>query len=246
MHGNTRVDPYPDRMPDELSRVEVELSGTVRDYWRARLRQHTADVYAGLALSKFPEDLRVYEHLLWASSPSTVVEIGTHEGGSALWFRDRLETLVRYGRIASCQVISIDLDVSAARDAIGRIDPGFEQTIILLEGDVLDPALPARVAELIGQGDRCLVVDDSAHTYETTIAALRGFSRFVPVEGFFVVEDGAVDFPTLRLDSTWPRGVIPAVAEWLSSDDGAGFEVRRELELYGISCHPWGFLQRVA
>ena len=42
---------------------------------------------------KFPEDLRVYEHLLWQTAPSTVIEVGVKDGGSALWFRDRLRTL---------------------------------------------------------------------------------------------------------------------------------------------------------
>jgi hypothetical protein len=33
--------------------------------------------------------------------------------------------------------------------------------------------------------------------------------------------------------------------DWLGSPAGAVFRVRRELELYGISCHPEGFLQRL-
>ena len=40
------------------------------------MRQHTQDSYAGLGMSKFPEDLRTYEHLLWLRRPDTVIEIG--------------------------------------------------------------------------------------------------------------------------------------------------------------------------
>ena len=57
----------------------------------------------------------------------------------------------------------------------------------------------------------CFVVEDSAHTYETTLAALGSFARFVPQGGFFVVEDGCVDIEEMRLAPDWPRGVLPAM-----------------------------------
>ena len=83
------------------------------------------------------------------------------------------------------------------------------------------PGLPARVRGLIEPGARCLVVEDSAHDYETTSAALRGFAQFVSVGGFFVVEDGVVDVEALRVDEDWPRGVRKATEDWLQRD-GSG------------------------
>jgi cephalosporin hydroxylase len=87
-------------------------------------------------------------------------------------------------------------------------------------------------------------VEDSAHTFETTRAALRGFAGFVAPGGFLIVEDGCVDVDAMRLSEQWPRGVLPALEEWLATPAGGEFVVRRELELYGVSCHPKGFLQR--
>jgi cephalosporin hydroxylase len=127
-----------------------------------------------------------------------------------------------------------------------RVDDRYEEDIALMAGDVRDPDLPAQVAELIRDEARCLVVEDTAHEYETTLAALRGFARFVPAGGFFVVEDGCVDVEEMRVRPDWPRGVLPAIAEWLASDDGRQFIQRRDLEIYGVSCHPHGFLQRQA
>ena len=48
----------------------------------------------------------------------------------------------------------------------------------------------------------------------------------------------------MRISDDWPRGVLPALEEWLQTPEGSDFTVRRDLELYGISCHPSGFLQR--
>jgi cephalosporin hydroxylase len=82
--------------------VSIDLTvATMLEYWRARADQHIHDAYVGVPLSKFPEDLRVYEHLLWLQTPDTVIEVGTQWGGSALWFRGRLRTLRDYGRIGS-------------------------------------------------------------------------------------------------------------------------------------------------
>jgi len=225
--------------------VETRLNETVLDYWLKRVEQHTQDSYVGVGMSKFPEDLRVYEHLLWEAKPNVVIEIGSHLGGSALWFRDRLRTMARYSSHDCVRVVSVDLDTSAARTNLGAVDPFFEETIVLVEGDVRNEATAAGVEAALPPDPLCFVVEDSAHTYETTLAALRSFARLVPEGGFFVVEDGCVDVEEMRLAPDWPRGVLPAIKAWLETDEGSRFRVRRDLELYGLSCHPGGFLQRV-
>ncbi len=111
-------------------------------------------------------------------------------------------------------------------------------------GDLNDSALPEAVADELYADSNCLVVEDSAHVYSTTRAALDGFARFVGPGGFFVVEDGCVDVEEMRLLPDWPRSVLPAIDDWLASPEGQEFSVRRELEVYGLSCHPRGFLQR--
>jgi cephalosporin hydroxylase len=88
------------------------------------------------------------------------------------------------------------------------------------------------------------VIEDSAHVYATTRATLDAFSALVPVGGFMVVEDGCVDIDELRIRNDWPRGVLP-LDDWLATEAGQAFVTRRDLELYGVSCHPRGFLQRV-
>jgi cephalosporin hydroxylase len=234
-------------MPEALPpAVKAPLGETLRDYWLDRVRQHVHDSYAGLPISKFPEDLRVYEHLLWISRANVVIEIGAQHGGSTLWFRDRLVTFASYGRVASPIVISIDLETETAAANLKAADPAYAESIALIEGNVSDPSLPDVVAGKLPRSSRCIVVEDSLHTYETTLAALRGFARFVPPGGFFVVEDGCVDVDEMRADEDWPRGVLPALHDWLQSPQGSSFRVRRDLELYGVSCHPEGFLERTA
>ncbi len=223
---------------------ERRLDSTLREHWFDRLDRHFADSYAGVRLLKFPEDLRVYEHLLFQTRPEAVIEIGVENGGSALWFRDRLATISRYGGPLP-QVISIDIAPQRARHDLAAADPDYARDITLLEGDVCDPALPERVAALLPPHARCFVIEDSAHTYPTSLAALNGFARFVAPGGWFVVEDGCVDVDALRPSEDWPRGVQAAIEEFLATPAGAAFERRRDAEVYGLTSHPGGFLQRV-
>lgn len=235
-HGAPGIGPPP---------VSFDLARPAKEYWDDRVRQHTQDSYAGVGLAKFPEDLRAYEHIMWAERPEVVIELGTSFGASALWFRDRLRWLEAYGRIRSGQVITIDLEVDVPRRLLAEADPRFEEAITLIAGDVRDPGLPDIVARQLPRDARCLVIEDSAHEYDTTMAALVGFARFVPRHGFIVVEDGYVDIEERRTAPELPRGVLPAVEDWLRTPEGKRFIRERDAEMYGVSSHPQGFLRRV-
>jgi cephalosporin hydroxylase len=226
--------------------MEERLGAPLRELFAERLQTVFGDRYAGVLTMKFPEDLRVYEHLLWLMAPDAVIELGTHSGGSALWFRDRMASFERYGGPPP-RVITVDLAVHNAIANIEAADPdALRGEITVLEGDVTDPDLPARVADLLPAGARCLVTEDSAHVAQTTRAALDGFARFVPLGGWFVVEDGVVDDPNLRLSYEHEAGgVQSAIDEWLATEPGSGWDLRRDLEIYGVTCHQHGYLQRM-
>ena len=101
--------------------VERDLDEPFAEFWRRRIDQHNEDSYAGVPLAKFPEDLRVYQHLLWESRADTVIEAGTKWGGSMLWFRDQLRTFAGYGRLGrEPQVIGVDLATGPARTLLSE------------------------------------------------------------------------------------------------------------------------------
>ncbi len=239
---------FEDNLPNP---IELDLEESLRRYYKRRTVQSAQDWYAGVRMAKFPEDLRAYEHLLWQDRVDTVIELGAAFGGSALWFRDRMRAMEHYGRIAApSRVISIDVDVDRPRALLDEADRSWEERITLVAGDVRDPELPKAVGRLVADGARVLVVEDSAHVYETTMGALKGFARFVGVGGYFVVEDGFVDIPEMVPGeefgwSQGPTGVLPALEDWLRTRQGKRFTVRRDLELYGLTSHPSGFLQRI-
>jgi cephalosporin hydroxylase len=239
-------------LPEPIGR---DLDETVADYWRRRLAAGApgSDSWAGVPLLKLPEDLRVYQHLLWESRADTVIELGAKWGGSLLWFRDQLRTFAGYGRLErDPAVIGVDLITAPAGIVLDRAEPAWREQIALVQGDVTAEETISRVRSELRPGARCLVVEDAAHTAEVTRAALDGFAELVPPGGFYVVEDGHVDLerlhpegpPELTQLGITTGGVQRAISEWLQTPTGRGFTRRQDLELYGITSNPGGYLQR--
>jgi cephalosporin hydroxylase len=235
--------------------VDPRMEQPLGDYWRRRIEQHHDDGWAGVPLAKFPEDLRVYQHLLWESRADTVIELGTKWGGSLLWFRDQLRTFAGYGRLGrEPKVVGVDLATDHAVTLLDRADPSWREQIALIEGDLREPATQRRIEAEVDPLARCLVVEDAAHTGEVTRAALDGLAHFVPKGGFYVVEDGHVDIerlhpdgpPEIRQLGVTAGGVQAAIGEWLDTAAGSEFERRDDLELYGVTSNPGGYLQRRA
>ena len=187
----------------------------------------------------------VLEHRMTESSNRFLVN-ACHESAPPppLAGRGLCSVVVGHGRAGG----RADADATAAR-LIPR--PGLARTgkhpnrARVHPGEQRSRIAARQVAALIPAGARCLVVEDSAHNYDTTLAASDGFARFVPAGEYFVVEDGCVDIKEMRLSNDWPRGVLRAIRVWLATPGGGKFTVRRDLERYGLICHPHGFPQRV-
>ena len=227
--------------------IEKELGSSLGEYYLERIRIHMNDSYAGVRMRKLPEDLRTLEEIIWECRIDVVLEIGLGMGGSALWFRDRLRTLAAYGHIADPLVVSVDVRCDPAREALSAADPAYADSIKLVEGDVCEPDVAEQVRRILPAGARILVVDDSAHMYESTMATLRHFASLVPLNGYVVIEDGHRDLDGM-LPAEVPgraHGVVQAISDWLEGEGRENFVQRRDLERYIVTSNPGGWLQRI-
>jgi len=215
-------------------------------FWRSRIELHGRDTYAGVRMSKFPEDLRTYEKILWERAPRVVVELGVQYGGSTLWLRDRLFDFQRYRSRPAPLVIAADIDLTEARKSFDDLPPEGTAGIELLEGDIRDDRLLAEIRAMVPDDAEVLVIEDAQHDATTTFAALRGLAPLVRAGGYYMVEDTCVDVETLRVNSQWPRGCGTALEQWLADDPlGRRFRRRSDLQPYGLTCHPGGLVQRL-
>jgi cephalosporin hydroxylase len=212
----------------------INLGMSLLDFYKARLLNqiHYVDLYKGVRILKLPEDLRTYERLIEDSKPEVIVELGIEAGGSSLWFADRLSNILGGG-----EVIGVDIDTKAARENIS-----YDKRITIIDGDLTAPETIKAVYDAVG-GRRAMIIEDAAHTYECTLSAMNNYSELVPVGGWFIVEDGIVDIEELRVYKEAPRGVIPALNDFMETEVGKKF-TRLRLAPYGITANPGGWLQR--
>lgn len=172
---------------------EMNFDTSVLEYWRSRIDSHLSDTYMGVPMLKLPEDLAMYEHIMYEAKVNVVVELGTGCGGSAMWFRDRLLTMELADHVDNIRVITVDI--------VDRIQRGFHRNkIVGLYGDITDPDALGLVKSYLFPDDRVMVIEDSAHTYNTTYDALANYSDLVSVGSYFVVEDTYIDNIKLRPD----------------------------------------------
>lgn len=185
---------------------------------------HANFTYKGIPTWKCPFDLAIYSMLLWEVKPATIIEIGTHAGGSALWLRD---TMRAYG--LNPLIISID------RAPTFPHFPG----IVFAEGDArnLQDILPDIFPRPL------FVIEDADHRPETTLAVLRFFDARTGPGDHIIVEDGIVHE---LYHADFAGGPLVAIRQFLS-ERGGDWEIdRRWCDFFGknVTWNLDGYLRR--
>jgi cephalosporin hydroxylase/predicted SAM-dependent methyltransferase len=134
--------------------------------------------YKNTPLQKNPFDYALYPMLLWQFRPRTIIEIGSKEGGSALWMGDLCDT---FG--LDCSIHSID---------IVRVATVKHRRVQFHEGDGrnLGNTLTEKMLKRLPRP--WLVIEDADHSYDTTHAVLQFFEEHLTPTDMLVVEDGII------------------------------------------------------
>jgi cephalosporin hydroxylase len=140
--------------------------------------------YKGRKFLKNPFDLGIYLQLLQRLAPRTIIEVGASEGGSACWFRDMSDALG-----LNTEILTMDIHEPA--------EP-IEQ-VSFFTADSTRPGETFPHARISAAKHPILVIEDSAHSYESVKAVLDYFDPHLLPGDYIVVEDGIVaDLPAPR------------------------------------------------
>ena len=143
-----------------------------------------ANHFLGVKALQHPLDVWVTLELIAEQRPDVIVDIGTHEGGSAALWATMLEQVNPDGRVVSVDIE--DLVTSAAEL------PVVQERVDFLVGSSVDPEIVAEVKRRVG-GGKALVILDSLHTREHVLAELEAYSDLIDVGGYIVVQDTVAD-----------------------------------------------------
>lgn len=180
---------------------------------------------------KNPFDLALYGLLLDSLRPGTIIEVGSAEGGSGLWFAAQVRA-----RGLSAHVYSYDIEIPNPPVK----DPG----VTFSYGDIhqlADTNLPGLLATCPRP---LLVIEDGPHTEAGSLAALEFFESFLEPGDYIVIEDGNLKDLGYR---SFRNGPNKAVDRFLKSR-GQLFEIDRNLcDFFGpnVTANVNGYLKRV-
>lgn len=216
--------------------VGLEMRRTESDIPRealASIQQGTIGfTYRDVLCQKSPFDLALYSRLLFESGARSVIEIGSSQGGSALWFADALRSYAR-----APEIVSIDVNPVSLRDPQIR----FLQGNALSLGDALPPSLLQALPR------PWLVVEDSAHFFETSLAVLEFFDGWMAHGEYVVVEDGIVNDLEDERYARFENGPNRAIQTFLSAHPDRYEIDERYCDYFGhnYTWNPNGWLRRI-
>jgi cephalosporin hydroxylase len=187
--------------------------------------------YKDVPMLKNPFDLAIYPLLLERARPRTLIEIGSHRGGSAIWFADIAASLG-----LSLQVISVD---------IARVNNLRHAAVTFLQGDARDlrPVFPERFFAALPRP--LLVIDDSDHQFNTCLAVLRFFDPWMEPGEFMAIEDGILS--DMRVAEEFDGGPLRAIETFLGESSGRYAIDRDFCDYFGhnVTWNVDGYLRRV-
>ena len=161
---------------------------------------HHKVTYRGIKTIKCPFDYVIYQMLLFDVKPDLIIEIGTNNGGAALYMANMLD-IIGEGEIHTIDIKEYEInDLVKNHPRIKRFLGGYENYDLNLAKGF----------------NRVMVIDDGSHTYGDVMSALEIFKDIVSVGSYFIVEDGALD--KIGLGPQYGGGPNKAIFEFLDNN----------------------------
>jgi len=154
--------------------------------------------WLGVPIIQMPEDLIIFQEIVYKTQPDLIIETGVARGGSIIFWASIQKLCGITGK-----VLGVDIDIRQhARGAIN--DSNFKDEIDLIEGSSIEDEVIKQVKQIVSQHKRIMVVLDSNHTHEHVLSELEIYSKFVTKDCFLLVLDTVID--DLKVDPTRPWG----------------------------------------
>lgn len=191
--------------------------------------------YMNIETMQYPADNWMLQELISELKPDFVVETGTAQGGTALFYAHLLEKLTPVGKV-------ITVDIEEYNPAVEKFKAWGERVIPIL-GSSTDPKVVQQIKDTV-KGKSVLLTLDSLHTQEHVYDELKAYSEIVPVGGYIVVQDTHLGGNPNHHKSSPNGGPMAAVKKFMKENPGK-FEYDRGRERHLVTQNPSGYLKRV-
>lgn len=156
-----------------------------------RLSKGAHSVFAGVFIQKLPTDMWCYQQVIHDLRPQYIIDLGSSQGGSAVWFASMLKLFEIPGKVITVD-LSLDqaywLSKRRAEDAAKRLKVQDRIDWNYVVDGSKNEDVKKKVARLCSSA-ACMVVSDSDHDYEHTYFEMEWYAKHVGVGQYLVVED---------------------------------------------------------
>lgn len=193
-------------------------------------------LYHGVPIHKHPGDLLNYQQIIFEQKPDYIIECGSYQGGSTLYFAHQLD-LINKGKI-----ISIDI---CEREESWYPQVREHDRTILIKGSSVDQAVLQQVKDIVGTAHNNLVILDSLHTKDHVLQEMLHYSDLLSSGNYMLVEDGNLNGhplpPEWHSATAREGGPFEAIVEFFKRNEQ--FRLDQELEKrFLFSYAPSGYL----
>ena len=172
-------------------KVELSLEGLNKGHHKV--------TYKGIKAIRCPFDYVIYQMIIGEVRPDLIIEIGSHEGGGAIYLSD----LQKAYNIAG-EIHTIDIHDNAKKNLVSYPNIKF-----------FGNGASNYDVSLAKDFKKILVIEDAAHTYECSKEAITKFASLVTIGSYLIVEDGIVN--ELGVEKQYGGGPLKAIREFLPS-----------------------------
>ena len=188
--------------------------------------------FLGVTVLQNPMDLWNMQEIIAENKPDIIIETGTADGGSSLFYAVICDAL---GLDAG--IITIDIN---AHKSIWRKHPRIKYLV----GASINKQLVERVRQLIPSKAKVMVILDSDHNAAYVLAEMETYGVFVTPGQYMIIEDSNIGGnPVTAINSNDP-GPASAIATFLKHHNEFELDEKRN-EKFFLTFHPGGWLKKV-
>ena len=197
--------------------------------------------WLGVPIIQMPEDLILFQDIVYKTQPDLIIETGVARGGSVVFWASIQKLCGINGK-----VLGVDIDIRQyARNAI--INSNFKDEIYLIEGSSVEDQVVSQVKNYVLQHKKIMVVLDSNHTHEHVLSELEIYSKFVTKDCFMLVLDTVIDDLNIDPDRSWGPGSSPksAVKEFMLKNSAEFTREQSYEDRALLSVAPYGYWRKI-
>ena len=197
--------------------------------------------WLGVPIIQMPEDLILFQDIVYKTQPDLIIETGVARGGSVVFWASVQKLCGITGK-----VLGIDIDIRQhAKNAI--INSSFKDEIYLIEGSSVEDQVVSQVINHVSQHKKIMVVLDSNHTHEHVLSELEIYSKFVTKDCFMLVLDTVIDDLNIDPDRSWGPGSSPksAVKEFMLKNSAEFTREQSYEDRALLSVAPYGYWRKI-